>query len=625
MKKFLTIQRVLGLMTIVALATVFTAAPAFAASVNQVSIDQLVSTLDGGNEPVPEPRRFTLITDFADDVTSDGEHFPSDGEQYTFDGTEPHQNIQLRGRGPHGGYTTTSAKCAVCHSAHSAQITENSNDLTLVSRGNSSLQRQGATSCEFCHLTGTPIGGTIQSMGAPEDGTAASTNVVYTGGMGGASQITDLASGHSLLEPGVTIPNSVLYIDLNAEIDGADPNWQPSNQMVTITDGLTCSTCHAVHGNVGTWQPTDFFRGEVTDPIYTGNTFEEAGEFSNSETTDEIGYKLLRANPGAVANPGVSAPATEAEDNDDPIFSTDQDQVNQFTMNVWCASCHNSPALDKEMTTIRSALEDTGEWVSRVATFQATGEAADLHNVTGGYANLPGDDGDFDTVVNEPHATSFIGVYSGPGQCYTCHRGDMANFFPATAWLPQGDPEGNFEPLGDDDNPALADLARLRALGYFSLEETSGTSSANLLEQQARTLACGSCHFGTADYARWAPQSDWPHRSPDTDTMLLGLNLTEDQQNEVRGPGNSPRLPADIATEQFCSRCHIGPASANGENNLFLISHHEIAHGGLNNDGVTGTLPAPPGPGFVPGTDTTQPDPSPSDENTSTSTEPTTF
>ncbi|MCL2745914.1 MAG: hypothetical protein FWE48_02305, partial [Coriobacteriia bacterium] len=207
MKRRTIAIKTISLVLMVACATVFIAAPAFAANINQISITELSAALSEG-EPVPPARMFSEGLDFeaavrlpdvngrevylntarqliykASDGTffdaSVGENvvpadlvfgpaymFPSDGNQYTFTaGENPHPGFELRGRGPHGGYTTTSAKCATCHSAHSAVTTEDPNDVrapgsssvNLASRANASLTRAGSTGCEYCHLTGTPI------------------------------------------------------------------------------------------------------------------------------------------------------------------------------------------------------------------------------------------------------------------------------------------------------------------------------------------------------------------------------------------------------------------------------------------------------------------------------------
>jgi len=628
MKKSMTAKKLIGLGLFVSAMMLLFAAPAFAADINSVSIAGLGTALSASDE-VPPPRMFTEGIDFGEDpdkevVDIDGRRvyldfrrqavfldsgnfyrfdstgalvpvgadedttefipayeFPSDGNEYFFgDATAPANLAQLRGRGPHGGYTTTSAKCATCHSAHSspsvnanaAEGTKAGSTIGGVNLANAQnqgfLTRAGSTSCEFCHLTGTVIGAAGMS-----------SNIVYHGGIGDGmsyygdtTQNPDDFSGHRLLHPGVTIPQSEM-------VNGSGE--------VTLTNGLTCSTCHAVHGNVGTWQPEEFFRGVAN------SSFEAAGQFENDETVTDFSYKMLRANPGAVANPGVPAPATEMDDPSNP-WAKDPNQLNQFTLSVWCASCHNSPSLDKQMVSIRSAVLDGvdedfdfADMMSRVTTF--TAQSAEVHDVTGNYAE------GYPVGANSPdaqHPTTFWGVYSGPGGCYTCHRGDLGGPLTAT-WETNSAGVTSIVPIPDEDNPPLTgvdpvtgneSLERFRALGYFSLDTSA--DDATQLAEQARNLACSSCHFGTADYARWAPQSDWPHRSGAYDVNLLGADRDESVDN------------GSLDTNLFCARCHF---SVEDETNRFVISHHYVEHrDAINNEDSEGVAGPDASPGFPP-------------------------
>lgn len=627
MKRRTIAIKTISLVLMVACATVFIAAPAFAANINQISITELSAALSEG-EPVPPARMFSEGLDFeaavrlpdvngrevylntarqliykASDGTffdaSVGENvvpadlvfgpaymFPSDGNQYTFTaGENPHPGFELRGRGPHGGYTTTSAKCATCHSAHSAVTTEDPNDVrapgsssvNLASRANASLTRAGSTGCEYCHLTGTPIGAAGMS-----------SRVVYTGGIeGGTSNMGEDISGHSLFQPNMVIPNSAMV-----DTSGNPIMVSGQPQPVVLTDGLTCATCHAVHGNVGTWQPEEFFRG-----VGTG-TFAQGGAFSNDETVDELSYRMLRVSPAGVANPNIAPAPTEPADPSSPlVYATDTNQINQFTMGTWCSSCHNAPGMNKVMESTTASGATFEEMMDSLpSTF--TVNNADVHSVDGGFAaSYPADAPD---LPEEAHPSTFVGVYSGPGQCYTCHRGDLGGPLNAQ-WTLNGSPVAEWE-LGaelapDPDAPTDLDtLARFRALGYFALD--SGTAQQQL-DQQARNLACSSCHFGTADYARWSLMSDWPHRSADSDVMLLGLDLNSTELSQVGDSGNATRLPASLASERFCSRCHISINDASAAN-MFAISHHYLEHNNINNEETTVTLFSPLSPGNEP-------------------------
>ncbi|MCL2680368.1 MAG: hypothetical protein FWF11_02685 [Coriobacteriia bacterium] len=522
MKKHQIIRRIATVVSIAFCATLFVAVPAFAANVTQVSLTGLSDSGGGVYKGAFGETRFAEPVFFGGDTV-----FPSWGNQYLWGGEEQLPGFQLRGRGPHGGYTTTSAKCSVCHSAHSAPVTQASTSLSsATSWTNRSLTRLGDTGCEYCHLTGSPVGWAGMS-----------SNIVYHGGTG-VSQIEDVESGHSL---GLarTIPASTTNPDLATAPER--------------TIDLTCTTCHAVHGSFGAWMTSDFWRGDVTDPV-TSTLFEAAGQFSNDETVADMGYKMLRSNPFGAESVMAEAPG------DDPIvYAHDIDQVNQYTLSIWCANCHNLTL--REQPESRTTMIDG--FASLVTTFTVQ-STANVHS--GGFATAEG----ADDPLEEAHATILYGVYSGPGQCYTCHRGDLGG--PRTAtW----DPPHGVVPISPEDNPPVQDLtdplnlARFRALGYFGLDSNSTLTSQTA--QQARNLACSACHFGTADFARWIPRSDWPHRSADNDIALLGLELAEDD----------PQPERKDLVNLVCARCHvsINDTLPNG----FLISQHFISHSQIDN------------------------------------------
>jgi len=418
--------------------------------------------------------------------------FPSNANQYVVDGDPLLSGPEGIGRGPHGGYTTASSKCGVCHAVHSAYASSAS------AIENSHLTR-GAGGCEYCHLNGSIVGNPL------------SAKVVYTGGVEG---------GPSNLEKGNAGERS------GHEISGEPVIIPASSDEQEIT--LSCSTCHMVHGVTHGWMPTDFWGAE--------------GQFGNNETTADSGYKLLRANPGGGANPvpnavsgAIGAPAV------DPA------QVNQYTMSVWCESCHDAAVKVQSATSEETSF-----------TANTTKDAKGWHATDPLATNLPeGSD------INGPHSTVLTGVYSGPGQCYTCHRGGL----PA-------------DPDAEAPN-ALAPFNRYRGLGYYQV--TSASSPAARRAQQQRNLKCSRCHFGTADYAFFSPGSDWPHMSNDGGASLLG----DWTRNRVAGDGDKPgdavpvlsSVPgADFpgnATTYACQRCHIRP---DNDFDVYFMSHRVPDH-----------------------------------------------
>lgn len=118
--------------------------------------------------------------------------------------------------GPHGGYTTTTNKCSVCHSTHYAQGSY------MLLRANS---REAA--CDYCHGGGG--GSTINIMMDNDYKASADASA----GAGDGVAITDagmgLGTGHTL--------GSTLKAPGDIEPAYSDPN------------GFACFDCHSPHGN----------------------------------------------------------------------------------------------------------------------------------------------------------------------------------------------------------------------------------------------------------------------------------------------------------------------------------------------------------------------------------------
>lgn len=118
--------------------------------------------------------------------------------------------------GPHGGYTTTTNKCAVCHSTHYAEGS------FMLLRANS---REAA--CDYCHGGGGGSTINIQMDNAYKDMTA---NFDYADG------VVDLATDPDGYGTGHTLGYT----------GEAPTDIKPAYQS---TQGLACFDCHSPHGN----------------------------------------------------------------------------------------------------------------------------------------------------------------------------------------------------------------------------------------------------------------------------------------------------------------------------------------------------------------------------------------
>lgn len=119
---------------------------------------------------------------------------------------------------PHGGYTTTTQKCAVCHAVHNADATFGSELL---------LQGSVADACEYCHVGGA--GGYTQVYGGNPNN--------YYG--------TDYDTAHNLWMDGPT------------------------------TVGVRCTTCHQVHAAADAMTSNAYLTSKllVGDKTFSGTNY----------------------------------------------------------------------------------------------------------------------------------------------------------------------------------------------------------------------------------------------------------------------------------------------------------------------------------------------------------------
>lgn len=125
--------------------------------------------------------------------------------------------LPLQGSSPHGGYSSTTVKCGVCHAVHGAAVTASSGlDPELL------LQDAVSEACNYCHV-------------------------------GGAGGYTQVYGGDPANYSGTDLPNAH-----NVYLDGA-----------TVV-GVTCSKCHQVHGAAGQMTANSYLTTKILrgDKIY---------------------------------------------------------------------------------------------------------------------------------------------------------------------------------------------------------------------------------------------------------------------------------------------------------------------------------------------------------------------
>ncbi len=194
---------------------------------------------------------------------------------WTYD-SEAGEDLGTR-KGPHGGYTSGTQKCGVCHTIHGASLTG----------GQLLAEETIAATCYTCHdgTGGGGVYGVIQQRmdldGTPFDPAETSATAI-NGTAGGVHRIGFLNSGNM-----VTVPGG------NADGSSLDTTFTGSN------GSMTCTDCHSPH-NSNTVKP---FIGDRSRSV-------------DDTTTTILTNRLLRKRPTL---------ATVA--------------VTEYGSN-WCESCH---------------------------------------------------------------------------------------------------------------------------------------------------------------------------------------------------------------------------------------------------------------------------------------------
>ncbi|MDH4139805.1 MAG: hypothetical protein OEV43_04470, partial [Coriobacteriia bacterium] len=296
---------------------------------------------------------------------------------------------------------------------------------------------------------------------------------------------------------------------------------------------LRCMSCHQVHN--------------ATDQVWTTA---EVYDWYGLHRTPNVSYKLLKAFPSGtttgapnsygyydawqavrvpettltpdvnfstevgagfvVAATGRAAPNWVAQDFNGGVPIVDAPYVNQPGWGSWeeCLKCHGSiwgSGVNDILFNVDSPIQRS----SAISNMALSVWCADCHNLNIGYSKrLDNPELGFKAHTERTHPVPMVGGHEGPGQCYTCHRGDL-----------------------------------------------SPTNS-----------ACGQCHYGTGDYweQRVNPGSpnhvdaDFPH-SGDTDSIkLLGSYSVVGFTGSNQGTVETSTVITEDNLDAVCTRCHGG-------------------------------------------------------------------
>ena len=197
-----------------------------------------------------------------------------------------------QGSSPHGGYATTTVKCAVCHSVHNAGA-----------MGDLLLQDTAAGACNYCHVNSAM---TVYTQ-------------VYNGDLDNY-QGTDYANAHNSFDNGL----------------GTE-------------QGVTCSSCHQVHGASYLMTYNAYLTTKILSvglgPDY--NTFPRPNwdpTARNALSTDDSSTALTKWCAGCHFTKASTAPYYNGDGSNSHshIMTTATASTTAFKDSTYCFSCHSS-------------------------------------------------------------------------------------------------------------------------------------------------------------------------------------------------------------------------------------------------------------------------------------------
>jgi len=446
---------------------------------------------------------------------------------------------------PHGGYDTGTNQCKVCHAVHRA------NGAYYLLRADSQDD-----ACSYCH-----IGGSAHSDKVVYD---ANPDGIYTTNghtIGAQTQIPD--SSESQEATAVTLSTTDANGDPLEETIHVRSYETAKNEMYRfgrhhsqspVSTGrsgyakigplaLRCMNCHQPHNATElVWKPRDFT--PFTSANYSTAT---DGAFRTSS------YKLLRRYPSASTYGTVNSygywddvqaiKAIEDSATAGLNFSQEMSAESTYTENgvtrrqpLWIAQDIHKPDPDSESGIYR--------YPNKVNNMALSWWCADCHNLNvGGWEPLTDPELGFKAHTERTHPAPYYGAYTGPGQCYSCHRNDLSPQMGLTAAT----------------NPD-------RSSGYAAGHTVGGVVSATAITGSSRN-GCTQCHYGTGDYYRErvdgggvpVVESDFPHSGGTEDIKMLGnYSASVASATASYAPTYSQTTVTENNLDAVCLRCHPG-------------------------------------------------------------------
>jgi len=482
---------------------------------------------------------------------------------------------------PHGGYNTTTNKCKVCHAVHRAE-------------GAYYLLRADSQddACSYCHV------GSAHSTKVVYDLNGAGIYTMNGHTIGAGAAIPD-STKFQEAEPVVLKTADSAGNEVSATIEvrsydaeknemyrfarhhgqSAAASWVTTSGTPVSTDGLyitssarsgyikvgplalRCMSCHQPHNATNeVWRPRAF-PDKVVSTYDTWSGTSSAANYGDKIPAGNFlsaGYKLLRRSPsastlGTASTTGVdgAGAAVDAFWSPTQVVKAIEDTATKGTNFSGEVSGENT--FTENGVTRRQPL-----WIAQDIHGSATGGGqyrypnvvnqaaiswwcADCHNLNvGGWEPLEDEELGFKAHTERTHPAPYYGAYTGPGQCYSCHRNDLS------VQVNKAQPYAT---------SSVADTST-----HFTAAITPGRES------------CTQCHYGTGDYYKEridadvdssnglkpAFASDFPHSGRSSDMKLLGSYSVSGNPSGAWSPTYNEATITANTLDQVCLRCHPG-------------------------------------------------------------------
>ncbi len=321
---------------------------------------------------------------------------------------------------PHGGYSASSNKCKICHAVHRAE------GAYYLLRGDSQ-----SDACDYCHIggsahsdkivydsnvngTNTTNGHTMGSFMVPDSSVAqTATPVTISGTDGTGATITEVVNVRSYDVTPIELYRFSRHHS-QSPVGTGRSGWKPVGP-----NALSCFSCHQPHNAPAqVWQPSAF------DPNLVADT---PGGNPN-------GYKLLRRFPsgnwaGALNTYGMVDSTAAVKVPETTLtagvnYSTDFSNSLSYTENGYTGK---TPTWISQNISGESGGTGPAEDPATVNQYTLSVWCADCHNLNIGGSNpLANEELGFKAHAERTHPAPFTGAHSGPAQCYSCHRDDLS-------------------------------------------------------------------------------------------------------------------------------------------------------------------------------------------------------